>query len=218
LKQRILLSFTAVLTLIAAVACISQAGAGADEVPIQKTLAPVMSHPSMGDMVAIENSRAILLTDDAGVSMSMHTFLLTPGHAYTAWWVVVNDPAACASIPCAPTDVLNNTDVVRAEVGFADGLVVDESGTADFAAYLPAGTMADGWFGHGLTNPRGAEIHIVIHDHGPLIPELAANMLTTYRGGCTDGSLPPTFPDFTKEFGQTGNNTCKMVQVVQFQQ
>ena len=219
MKQHFFLTLTFFLAMLAFSACSVQTGAGASvPAPIQKTEAPVVSHPSQGETVTIDNASALLLTDDDGASMSLRTALLTPGHVYTAWWVVINNPEACAASPCPATDVLSNTETVKAEVGFADGLVADDSGAGNFAAYLPAGALADGWFGNGLTNPRGAEIHIVIHDHGPVIPELAANMLTTYRGGCTDGSLPPTFPDFTKEFGQAANNTCKLVQVVQFEQ
>jgi hypothetical protein len=219
MKQHFFLTLTLFFVVVIFSACADQSEAGASESALmQKTEAPVLSHPSQGDMVTIENASALLLTDDEGASMSVRTSLLTPGHAYTAWWVIVNKPESCAVRPCTPTDILSNTEVVEADIGYADGLVADDRGTGNFAAYLPVGDLTDHWFGNGLTNPRGAEIHIVIHDHGPVIPELATNMLMTYRGGCTDGSLEPTFPDFTKEFGQAGNNICKLVQVVQFEQ
>jgi hypothetical protein len=217
MKQPFFFALILFLVMVALSGCTAETEA-VSPAAIQKTEAPVMSHPALGEMVTIENAAALLLTDDDGASISMRTALLTPGHVYTAWWLIVNNPEACAARPCTPTDVLNNTEAVKADVGYADGLVADENGRGNFAAYLPVGELTDYWFGNGLTNPRGAEIHIVIHDHGPVIPELAANMLMTYRGGCTDGSLPPTFPDFTKEFGKAGGNTCKMVQVVQFEQ
>ncbi len=218
MKQRFFSTFILFLIIAALSACTAPTEAGESTPPMQKTQAPVMSHPSLGEMVTIENAHALLITDDDGASMSMRTALLTPGHVYTAWWVVVNNPEACTAHPCAGSDVLGNTEAVEADVGYADGLVADDQGQGNFAAYLPVGDLTDHWFGNGLTNPWGAEIHIVIHDHGPVVPEQAANMFMTFRGGCTDGSLPPTFPDFTKEFGQVGNNTCKLVQVVQFEQ
>ena len=218
MKQRFFFTFTLLFVIVTFSACTVQTEAGESTAPIQKTQAPVMSHPSQGEMVTIENASALLLTDDDGASASMRTALLTPGHVYTAWWVIINKPEACTERPCTATDLLSNTEAVEGDVGYADGLVADDRGTGNFAAYLPVGDLTDHWFGNGLTNPRGAEIHLVIHDHGPVIPEQAANMLMTFRGGCTDGSLAPVFPDFTKEFGQVGNNTCKLVQVVMFEQ
>ena len=218
MRQHFFFTLTLFFVIVALPACTAETAAGVNTAPIQKTEAPVVSHPSQGETVTIENASALLITDDEGASMSVRTSLLTPGHAYTAWWAIVNNPEACEVHPCGGSDFFSNTDVVKADVGYADGLVADARGTGNFAAYLPVGDLTDHWFGNGLTNPRGAEIHIVIHDHGPVIPEQAANMLMTFRGGCTDGSLPPTFPDFTKEMGSVGNNICKLVQVVQFEQ
>ncbi|MGH2592273.1 MAG: hypothetical protein ACRDGG_02035, partial [Anaerolineae bacterium] len=75
-----------------------------------------------------------------------------------------------------------------------------------------------GWFGNGFTNPRGAEIHLVLHDHGPMIPELVANQISTLRGGCTDASVPAAYPPIAKADGIPGPNTCRLVQFAVFQQ
>ncbi|MCP4211993.1 MAG: hypothetical protein GY764_11015 [Halieaceae bacterium] len=94
-----------------------------------------------------------------------------------------------------------------------------ESGEAHFAAFLPAGEVEDDpWFGNGFTNPTGAEIHLVINKHGPLITRRAGEMLNTYRGGCTDKSLPPSFPETAKVDGESGPNDCALVQAAIFQQ
>jgi len=86
-------------------------------------------------------------------------------------------------------------------------------------AQLPAGDVENNpWFGNGFTNPTGAEIHLVINDHGPLIPEMADTMLNSYRGGCTDESLPGSFPETAKADGEPGPNTCALVQATIFQQ
>ena len=100
----------------------------------------------------------------------------------------------------------------------ADGVIVGESGEAHFAAYLPVGEVTDDpWFGNGFTNPTGAEIHLVINSHGPLIPERAGEMLNTYRAGCTDESIPPAFPDTARADGEAGPNSCSLVQAAVFQ-
>jgi hypothetical protein len=76
----------------------------------------------------------------------------------------------------------------------------------------------EAWFGNGFTNPMGAEIHVVINDHGLLIPDMADTMLNTYRGGCQDEGLPPPFPATAISDGEPGPNTCRLVQFAIFQQ
>ncbi len=66
--------------------------------------------------------------------------------------------------------------------------------------------------------PTGAKIHLVLNDHGRLHPEIAALMLTSYRGGCSDGSLPPPFPASAKADGVPGPNACVLIQDAIFQQ
>lgn len=138
---------------------------------VQHTTASVHWHPQSGDPdVAIEGASATLRSTTAGASVMLRTSQLNPGHAYTLWWVIINNPEACASHPdpCTPHDVLFNTQIVQAQVTYAAGHVVGESGRATFSAHLPAGDIDDGWFpDQGFTDPLGAEIHLVVNDHGP---------------------------------------------------
>ena len=78
--------------------------------------------------------------------------------------------------------------------------------------------MPNTWFGNGYWNLLGAEIHLLINDHGPLVSHLAHSMLNSYRGGCRDESLPPPFPATAKADGTPGPNTCRLVQDVAFVQ
>lgn len=78
--------------------------------------------------------------------------------------------------------------------------------------FVPTGDIQSAWYGNGLTNPTGAEVHLVINDHGVVIPEMIATMLNSFRGGCTDESLPPPFPDTAKADGDPGPNACRLVQ------
>ncbi len=157
----------------------------------------------------------------AGASVTLRTSQLKPGHAYTLWWAIINNPEACASHPdpCTPHDVLFNTQIVQAQVTYAAGHVVGESGRATFSAHLPAGDIDDGWFpDQGFTDPLGAEIHLVVNDHGPKLDEHMPDMIRTYRGGCTDESLPPVFPATAFADGEPGPNTCRLAQTATFQQ
>lgn len=185
---------------------------------VHHTTAPVMTHPSQGDVREVEGAQAELFTTEDGATMNFRTAELENNHIYTVWWVVINDPDACSESPCPTSEILGTPDVIEADVTWGDGILVSDEGRMEFAAHLPAGEMAESWFDSGFTNPTDAEIHIVINDHGPLIPDMAANMLNTYRGGCTDDSLPPPFPETAKADGEPGPNMCRLVQFAIFQQ
>jgi len=186
---------------------------------IHQVRGQVVSHPATGAMEPIAGGSATIFTSEEGATVWMHTVGLTPGNVYTAWWVIANNPDACEADPCSAADLVGKAADALTEVTNADGVLVGEDGEANFAAHLPAGDVENNpWFGNGFTNPTGAEIHLVINDHGPLIPEMAEMMLNTYRTGCTDESLPASFPDTAKADGEPGPNTCALVQAAVFQQ
>jgi hypothetical protein len=192
----------------------------AQDSSVHMTSAGVFTHPSQGDVQPVEGAQATLFTTAAGATMSFRTDLLEDGHVYTAWWVIVNNPEACSASPCPTGEILGNSDLVQAEITQADGILVSEEGAMEFAGFLAAGDVDvdEAWFGNGVTNPMGAEIHIVINDHGPLITDMADTMLNTYRGGCQDEGLPPPFPPTAISDGEAGPNTCRLVQFAIFQQ
>lgn len=178
----------------------------------------VVTHPATGAMAPVEGATAHIVRSAEGVTVQMHTMNLEPGNVYTAWWVLANNPDVCEASPCSGADFVGKAAEAQTEVAYADGVIVGESGEAHFAAYLPVGEVTDDpWFGNGFTNPTGAEIHLVINSHGPLIPERAGEMLNTYRAGCTDESLPAPFPDTAKADGEAGPNACALVQAAVFQ-
>lgn len=178
----------------------------------------VETHPSQGDIRIIQGAIAKLTTTENGISVLLQTNELVPGNVHTMWVAVMNAPEACAQRPCAPPDVLNNTEATGSDVTYADGILVGPDGTGTFRTFIPTGPSGFWWYGNGLQEPMTAEIHLIVNDHGPIIPEMAQSMLTTYRGGCTDESLPPPFPDTAKSNGTPGPNQCKLIQEVIFQQ
>jgi hypothetical protein len=185
---------------------------------VQVTTAHVQTHPSQGEVQMIDNGSARLVTSKDGVWVNMTTDELEDHHVYTLWFVVINNPDACDARPCTAGYILANPDEVQLNVTWAGGLLMSDEARPKFSAFFPVGEVPQGWFDNDLTNPLGAEIHLVINDHGPFIPEMAATMLNTYRGGCTDESLPPPFPDTAKADGEPGPNACRLVQVVIFEQ
>ena len=45
-------------------------------------------------------------------------------------------------------------------------------------------------FGPGLLDAEKAEVHIVFRDHGPIVPGLGKDQVSTFFGGCSLESLP----------------------------
>ena len=198
-------------SLCALLVAISACGTTDSEPTVVRTT-HVETHPSQGPQRIIEPATASLEISSKQVVAELSTRELSPGHAYTLWFVVVNTPAACASRPCTAADILKNTDTVQADARWAAGAIADESGTLDLKARIETGTWPHSWFRRGLTNPMGAEIHLVLNDHGPVIAGREQTMTTTYRDGCTDESLPPPFPQTAKSDGLAGPNKCALVQ------
>jgi hypothetical protein len=216
MKKVLFSTMVVALLIVSGVAAITTAQAPA----VKVMSVGINTHPSQGDVVPVDGGEATLISTEDGVTMSFRTSALEDGHVYTAWWVIVNNPAACSATPCPVSEILGSSDLLETEITQADGIIVGDTGEMEFADYLAVGDVDEdeAWFGNGLTNPMGAEIHMVINDHGPLIPDMAANMLNTYRGGCQDEGLPPPFPATAISDGEPGPNTCRLVQAAVFHQ
>jgi len=178
----------------------------------------VETHPSQGDVVIIEDGHAMIVSNEEGLFAHMATDNLEDGHVYTFWVVIVNNPEACEAYPCTAPEIINNSDALQSDVTWGDSMVYYDGVEPKFNAYVAVGDLHEPWIGNGLTNPTGAEIHLVVNDHGELIPDMAAEMLGTYRGGCTSDSLPGLFPESATSDGEAGPNTCRLVQDAIFKQ
>jgi hypothetical protein len=179
---------------------------------MQVTTVPVKT---LGEnAMVVEGASATLVTSEHGLFGTMETMGLEDGHVYTFWVGIFNNPEACAASPCTAADMTGNNDGVQGNLTWGDSILYSgEDGRMTFTAHVAAGDITEPWYDYGLTNPTGAEIHLVINDHGEFIPDMAASMLNTYRGGCTDESLPPPFPDSAKSDGEPGPNACTLIQV-----
>lgn len=176
------------------------------------TSAPVSTHPSQGPVMVVPGALATLVTNDSGARVTLRTSGLAAGHPHTAWIVAINRPDLCLASTCTPQDILFRTSIVQAEVVYLTGHVVGNNGRAAFGGSLAAGTVPNGWFGNAFTNPRGAHIHLILMDHGPAIPGLVSDQISTLRGGCTDSSIPAAFPPAAFADGTPGPNRCRLVQ------
>ena len=183
----------------------------------QAKLHPLGENHDLGEPLEIvKGSKANLTILKDGAYVWLATQQLTPRNVYTLWFAVINKPENCKATPCNVKDFVNNADMTVPDVGYADGLIAGADGTGKFSAFIPAGKLKQNWFGNGYNNLKTGEVHLVVHDHGPLIPERAAEMLSTYRDGCTTESLFKTFPEISKSDGKPGPNECNLLQIVLF--
>ncbi len=178
----------------------------------------MMWHAQSGNTGEVGDDAVATLTRDRhGVKYAIRTSGLVPGNAYTLWFVVVNDPGLCHPSPCTGPQVIGDPAVDGQVTWGREGLVATSPGTAKVKERFAAGPLLDGWLQvQGLDDPMGAEIHLIINDHGPVVPELRGEMTSTYRAGCTDESLPAFFPPSAFADGTPGPNTCRLYQAAIF--
>lgn len=171
---------------------------------------------AMGHTGQVDGAHARLVRNESGISYSISPRELTPGHAYTLWLVVINNPDACTSSPCSGGDVVLNPDT-RSQVRYAAGTVAGNSGHGTLAGAVREGPLS-GWLPDGaLEDAMTAEVHLVINDHGPKIVSHMPGMIQTYRGGCADSSpFPPIFPATALADGEPGPNECRLFQAAVF--
>jgi hypothetical protein len=170
----------------------------------------------LGRSGPVAGASASLVRNANGASFRLSTTGLMPGNAYTLWLVVVNNPDACLNTPCTAGDLFTNA-AVDAQVRFAAGHVAGGSGRGTFAGAVQEGPMP-GWLAdRSFDDSMGAEIHLVINDHGPMLPAHMPGMIHTYRGGCANTSpFPAVFPATALADGEPGPNTCRLYQVAVF--
>lgn len=180
-----------------------------------RTLPLSWTPPSGQTPGPIEGTTALLVTRPEGAAMHLSSKDLTPGHAVTIWFVALQNPELCVKNPCTPKEAMGMPEMETVAVN-GGGTVVGSDGIVEVSAYLPAGEVPTNLFDTDFVSPTTAEYHLVIHDHGPLIPELASDMLSSFRGGCTLESVPPHYPDSAQSDGEGGPNTCLSRQVALF--
>jgi Cu/Zn superoxide dismutase len=155
-KRRLLITL-AIVGLLAAIP-LSRAGAAA-QTTSNVTL--------MSDGSVVDGGTSTLTRTESGISFSLETSGLEPGHAVTIWWMVVNPDGGVAVL-------------------YAAGHVIDEDGTAEFGGYLqvgdstgalPVGTMVTDT---SLEDALSSTVYLVVRDHGPAKPGLVNQQIHTF--------------------------------------
>jgi hypothetical protein len=186
--RRIVLGFVALI-----LAMIGSLGAGAtSQVPgSSEAVYWFPGTPLAGQRIG--GASATLLVREDGASATFTSSGLEPGTTVTLWWVVFNNPELCtqgtAPYRCGVPDLIamGGDEAIAGTMVYGGGDVIGSAGSVDFAAFLPADDASDvALGGPGLVNTEGAEIHLVLRDHGPLIERIASQQLGTFGGGCNN--------------------------------
>lgn len=160
------------------------------------------------DMSEVEGTWSTLTRYENGVAMTLHTSGLTPGNVVTTWWVIFNEPANCSDGACGENDIfvpdeagevivgengpelnMAQIEAVQISVLGATGNLIPDNGEGHYAAWLGVGEVPGVVFGPALQDPAGAEIHLVLQDHGPMQADIFDTQITTFHGGC-DAAFP----------------------------
>lgn len=166
---------------------IGSAAAAAAE-PAQRDIAPVISFSTSAP---VPGAWSALVRTDSGVTMSLHTSQLGAGDAVTVWWVVFNNPTSCShgvsGVRCGAGDL--SVPATHASVIYAAGHVIGQDGVGDYGARLNVGDTSGALFGPGLVDPAGADVHLIVRDHGPADPSLMPAQIHSFdicNGSCTN--------------------------------
>ena len=132
---------------------------------------------------------ATLFRSKNSLEMRIAASHLDPNAAYTVWWVIFNNPGACAAV-CSGADL--GTPAVRASVFYAAGFITGDDGTGNISAHVDAGALPIGLdvepdgtvAGLDAGNGLAARVQLVIRSHGPVIAGLAHAQIASFGGGC----------------------------------
>ena len=124
-----------------------------------------------------------LTRTQSGISFSLETSGLEPGHAVTVWWMVGNPDGGVAVL-------------------YAAGHVIDDSRTAEFGGHLQV-SDSDGALPMGtdttLEDALQATVTLVVRDHGPAKPGRIVEQIHTFDDFCN-----PTCTDLQISTHTTG--------------
>jgi hypothetical protein len=133
------------------------------------------------DGSVVPGSSSLLVRTGSSVSMTLQTSQLPSGHAATVLWAIFNHPEFCSGghfgLRCGPAD-LSNPQVQASQV-FTGGHIIGSDGTGNFGAHLAMDDTSNALLGPGLTNPAGADIHIIVFDHGEADPALMPGQINS---------------------------------------
>lgn len=112
----------------------------------------------------VPGASSTLVRTSNGISVSVRTSGLLERHAITVWALIFNNPNACLA-GCNESAGDLNVPEVQGAVFHVTGHVVS-AGESSFGGRVNVGDAAITFRGPGLLDPYGAQIHLIIRDHG----------------------------------------------------
>jgi hypothetical protein len=162
--------------------------------------------------------KSTLTRADDSVSARVNAHNLMPGAAYTYWYVIFNMPENCSDGVCGEDDIFlpdgaPNTaqiDTVKISALGGNGAIANGGGHAVLTGTVFEGSPSglDVLIGPGglipgylLMDSEGAEIHIVVRNHGPALDggDLF-DQLNTFTGNCIGLDPDGTFECVDEQF------------------
>ncbi len=160
----------------------------------------------VSDGSAVSGATSTFERTNEGIDFVLNTSGLPAGHVIIVKALIFNQPRGCAhgasGRRCGAEDI--GAPGVQGAIVFAKGFVFRQTGAVNITGHIGTDDKPRALVGDGLTNPHGADVHLVVVDHGPPITGLYNDQLSTIGGGCKDA--PPGG-------GAPGANTCADLQV-----
>jgi len=134
-----------------------------------RDVSPVFRVPAL---TPVAGSRSTLVRHDQGITFSLHTSELALGTPTTFLLVIFNNPAGCThgvgGLRCGEGDVVPGGSA-QVSVVMVTERKSGRDGRLGAGGGIGTGDDDDAVFGPGLTNPIGADIHMVVQQHGAIV-------------------------------------------------
>jgi len=126
-------------------------------------LAPPQLSPPSGELrcrhaplkqIAVVAGEGHLCSDSSGIHPGMHLRNLSPGAAYSAWFVYFDRASACVAQPCGLADMVGGD--ARGLAARIDATIAGEDGVAVLQAAF-----------RGLRLSSGSQVSLMLVSHGP---------------------------------------------------
>jgi hypothetical protein len=112
----------------------------------------------------VPGATSTLVRTSNGISVSLQTSGLPAGHAVTVWALIFNNPSACGAGGCDESRGDLGLPAVQGSLQRVTGHVVGTE--SSFAGHLGIGEASQTAFGPGLLDPYGAQINLIVREHG----------------------------------------------------
>jgi hypothetical protein len=112
----------------------------------------------------VPGATSTLVRTSNGISVSLQTSGMPAGHAVTVWALIFNNPSACGAGGCDESRGDLGVPAVQGSLQRVTGHVVGTE--SSFAGHLGIGEASQTAFGPGLLDPCGAQINLIVREHG----------------------------------------------------